>query len=97
MWNNFLQLLFQQWEDFHFTKERTSCRSLFQQIQILSDPCHDILSLITSFIINNQEIFQTNSSIHNINTSCRHHHHLANSMEWTLVPTRNYSFNRKKK
>ena len=53
---------------------RTSCRSLFQQLQILSDPCHAILSLVTSFIINNQEMFQTNSSIYNINTS-RHHHH----------------------
>jgi len=64
-------------EDFHFTKEiiRTSSRSLFLQLQVLSDPCHYILSLITVVIINNQEIFQTNSSIHSINTSNYHHYH----------------------
>jgi hypothetical protein len=34
---------------------RTSCRSLFKQLEILPPPCQDILSLI-NFIINYQEI-----------------------------------------
>jgi len=42
---------------------RTSCRSLFKQPEILSDPCQYILSLM-SFIVNNLAIFQINSSIH---------------------------------
>jgi len=55
-------------ERFHFTKEkhqnyggaqpRTSCRSLFQQLEILLVSYQYILSL-KSFIINNQKIFQT--------------------------------------
>ena len=52
-------------------RSRTSCRSLFKQLEILPVPCHYILSLM-NFIINNQEIFQTNSSIHNINTRNKH-------------------------
>ena len=32
-----------------------------------------------SLIINNQEIFQANSSIHNINTLNKHHHHRPNA------------------
>jgi hypothetical protein len=32
-----------------------------------------------SLIINNQEIFQTNSSVHNINTVNKHHHHRPNA------------------
>jgi len=51
---------------------RTSCRSLFKKLEILSIPCQYILSLM-SFIINNQEIFQTNSSIHNMNTRNKYH------------------------
>ena len=52
----------------------TSCRSLFKQVQILPVPCQYIL-LLMNFVINNQEIFQTNSSIHNINTRNKHHLH----------------------
>jgi hypothetical protein len=52
---------------------RTSCRSLFKQLEILPVPCQYILSLMN--FINNQEIFQTNSSIHNISTSNKHHLH----------------------
>ena len=51
---------------------RTSCRSLFKQLEILPDTCHYIFSLI-NFLINSQEIFQINSSIHNINTRNKHH------------------------
>jgi len=46
---------------------RTSCRSLFKQLEIPPIPCQYILPL-KNFIINNKDIFQTNSSIHNINT-----------------------------
>ena len=57
---------------------RTSCRRLFKQLEILSVPCHYILSL-TNFIINNHEIFQTHSSVHNINTRHKHHLHGPNA------------------
>jgi len=43
---------------------RTSCRSLFKQLDILPALCQYILSL-KYFIIHNQETFYTNSSIHN--------------------------------
>ena len=51
---------------------RISCRSLFKQLEIPSVPCPYTPSLM-SFIINNQEIFQTNTSIHNSNTRKKHH------------------------
>ena len=51
---------------------RTSCRSLFKQLEILPVPCHNIVSLI-NLIINNHEFFQTNSSTHSINTRNKHH------------------------
>ena len=57
---------------------RTSCRSLCRQLEILPVSCQYILSL-TSFIIDNQEIFQTNSSIHNINTRNKLHLHRPNA------------------
>jgi hypothetical protein len=53
-------------------QHRTSCRSLLKQLQIPPVPCKCILSLMNC-IINNQENFQTNSSIHNINTRNKHH------------------------
>jgi len=56
---------------------RTSCRSLFKQLDILPVPSQYILSLM-SFIVNNQEIFK-NSSIHNINTRNKHHLHRPNA------------------
>jgi len=43
-----------------------SCRRLFKQLEILPVSCQSILSL-RNFIINSQENFQTNSSLHNIN------------------------------
>jgi len=57
---------------------RTSHRSPFKHLEILPVPCQYILSL-TNFIINNQKIFQTNSSIHNINTRNKHHLHRPNA------------------
>jgi hypothetical protein len=51
---------------------RTSCTNLFKQLEILPDPCQYIFSLM-NFLINSQEIFQINSSIHNINTRNKHY------------------------
>ena len=58
-------------------KPRTSCRSLQNQIEILPVPCQYTLSIM-SFIFNNQEIFQTNSSTHNINIRNKLHLHRPN-------------------
>jgi IS1 family transposase len=57
---------------------RTSCRSLLKKLQILPVPCQYIQS-IRNFVINNQEAFQTNSAIHNINTRNKHHLHRPNA------------------
>jgi len=59
-------------------QRRTLCRNLFTQLEILPVPHQYVLSLM-SFIINNQEIFQTNSSIHKINTRNKHHLHRPNT------------------
>jgi len=77
-----------QWEVFNLHKKtvrimagaqpRTSCRSLFRQLEILPVSCQYIPSLM-SFIIYNQEVFQTNSSIHNINTRNKHLLHRPNA------------------
>jgi hypothetical protein len=48
-------------------KPRNSCRSLCKRLEILALPCEYIFSLM-SFIINNQEHFQTNFAINSINT-----------------------------
>jgi hypothetical protein len=52
---------------------RTPCRSLFKKFEILPIPCQHIFSLM-NFILNNQEHFQTNPSIHStdkaISTTC---------------------------
>jgi len=53
---------------------RTSCRSPLPQLEILSVSFQYILSLM-KFITNNQEIFQTDSFIHNIQTRNKHHLH----------------------
>jgi IS1 family transposase len=53
---------------------RTSCRSLFKKLEILPVPCQYIFSLM-NFLVDNQENFQTNSSIHSINTRNKHHLH----------------------
>jgi len=54
-------------------KPRTSCRSLFKQLEILPVPCQYVLSLMKC-IINNQENFQVNSSIHSINARNKRHY-----------------------
>jgi len=56
---------------------RTSRRGPFKQLEILPVPCQYILSLMNSSI-NSKEIFETNTSIHNINTSNKHHLHRPN-------------------
>jgi len=56
------------------THPRTSCRRLFKKLEILTVPSQYIYSLI-SFFIENQEKFQTNLSVHNINTRNKHHFH----------------------
>jgi hypothetical protein len=57
---------------------RTSCRSLFKQLMIPPVRCQYILTLM-NFINTDQENFQTNSSIHNINTRNKHHLHSPNA------------------
>jgi hypothetical protein len=52
----------------------TSCRRLFKKLDILTVPSQYIYSLM-NFFIGNQEKFQTNSSVHNINTRNKHHLH----------------------
>jgi len=58
-------------------QSRTLCRSLFKQLEILPVSCQYILSLM-KLVINNQEIFQTNSPIHNINSRNKHQLHRTN-------------------
>jgi hypothetical protein len=53
---------------------RTSCRRLFKNLEILPVPSQYIYSLM-NFFVNNQENFQTNSSMHSINTRNKHHLH----------------------
>jgi len=52
----------------------TSCKRLFKKLEILTIPSQYIHSLM-SFFIWNQEKFQTNSSVHNINTRNKHRLH----------------------
>ena len=49
---------------------RTSCILLYKQLQILPVPCYYTHSWMS--IINKQEFFKTNSSIHNINARNKH-------------------------
>jgi len=51
---------------------RTSSSKSISTTRDLPDPCQYILSLM-NFITNSEEIFQINSSIHNINTRNKHH------------------------
>jgi hypothetical protein len=59
-------------------QSRISGRCLFNQLEILNVPCQYILSLM-NFIINNQEIILTNSSIHHINTRNKQNLHRPNA------------------
>jgi hypothetical protein len=56
------------------TQLRTYWRSLLKQLEILSDPCQYILSLM-NLIINKQVIFQTHSFAQCINIRYKHHLH----------------------
>jgi hypothetical protein len=53
---------------------RTSCRRLFKKFDILPVPSQYLYSLM-NFFVNNQENFQTDSLIHNINMRNKHHLH----------------------
>jgi hypothetical protein len=53
---------------------RTPYRNLFKKLEILPVPCQYVFSLMNSFV-SNQESFQTNSSVHSINTRNEHHIH----------------------
>ena len=55
-----------------FTQPSAPCRSLFKQLEIPSVACLYILSL-EDFIVDNQEIFQINSTMYNIHTRNKHH------------------------
>jgi hypothetical protein len=50
----------------------TPCRSLFKELEILPVACHYILPLMI-FVVWNQDNFETNPSIQNINTRNKHH------------------------
>ena len=56
------------------THPRTSGIRLFKKLEILTVPTQYIHSLM-SFFIGNQENFQSDSSVHNINTRYKHHLH----------------------
>jgi hypothetical protein len=60
------------------SQPRTPRRSLFKKLEILPIPCQYIFSLM-NFILNNQVHFQTNSSIHSIDTKNKHHLHRPNA------------------
>ena len=68
---------------------RTSCRRLFKKSDILTVPSQYIYTLM-SFFIGNQKTFQTNSSVHSINTRNKHNFHrsIANlPCFWKVHPT----------
>ena len=56
-------------------RPRTSCRRLFKKLEILTVPSQYIYSFMSFFFTGNQEKFQTNSSVHNINARNKHHLH----------------------
>jgi hypothetical protein len=51
---------------------RSSCRKCFKNLEILPIPSWYIDSLIL-FVVDNFHYFQTNSSVHEINTRCKNH------------------------
>jgi hypothetical protein len=55
-------------------KSRNSCRNLFKRLDTLPLPCEYIFTLM-NFVVNNQEYFQTNSAIHNVNARNRNQLH----------------------
>jgi IS1 family transposase len=55
-------------------KPRHSCRNLFKRLEILPLPCEYVFSLM-NFTVNKQELFQTNSAVHSVNTRYKHQLH----------------------
>jgi hypothetical protein len=53
-------------------KSMNSCQNLFMRLEILPLPCEYIFSLM-NFAVNNQELLQTNSAIHSVNTRKKEH------------------------
>ena len=54
---------------------KAACRNLFKKLEILTVPSQCIYSLMRFFLIGNLEKFQTNSSVHSINTRNKHRLH----------------------
>jgi hypothetical protein len=50
------------------------CRNLFMRLEILPLPCEYTFTLV-NFVVNNQEHFRTNSSIHGVSPMNRDHLH----------------------
>jgi hypothetical protein len=48
-------------------KPKNSCTSVFKRLEILNLPCEYIFSLLL-FIVNDQEHFQSNSTVRSVNT-----------------------------
>jgi hypothetical protein len=61
------------------TKRRASCRELFKKFNILPLASKFLLLLLSSFVVNNIETFQTNSDIHNTSTRYRYNLHVSNT------------------
>jgi IS1 family transposase len=57
-------------------KSRNSCRNLFIRLEILPLP-YEYMFTLMSCVVNNQELFQTNSAIHSVNVRNRDHLHRA--------------------
>ena len=54
---------------------RTSCRELFKKIRDFNSPKPMYIHINEVFFIGNQEKFQTNSSVHSVNTRNKHYLH----------------------
>ena len=78
LWNKCSGYLFRKWEDFHFTKENHQKYGWYTTQNLLQKSTKTIRFYLF-FIINNQENFQTHSSIHNNNTRNKLHLHRPNA------------------
>jgi hypothetical protein len=52
-----------------------ACQGLFKKLGIMPIPCVYLVSLMT-FVVNNLDKFQTNNSVHMINTRRNEHCHI---------------------
>jgi hypothetical protein len=55
-------------------KSRNLCRNLFMRLEILPLPYEYICTLM-HFVVDEEDLFQTNSAIHSVNTRDRDHLH----------------------